>query len=115
MDTADDKGITLEGIRNAIESIGNKKSPGKDGITGEIYKSSFEIFPNYITAMYECLRRGFFPKRWKRAKLISITKPGKENSEDVSKFRPISLLNTLGKVLENVLIKIIIIFTPTIS
>jgi hypothetical protein len=39
-----------------------------------------------------------------RAKLIPITKPGKENSEDVSKFRPISLLNTGGKVPEKVLI-----------
>jgi hypothetical protein len=44
------------------------------------------------------------PKRWKRAKLIPITKPGKENSEDVSKFRPISLPNIGGKVLEKVLI-----------
>jgi hypothetical protein len=59
----------------------------------------FEIFPNYITAMYNaCLRRGIFPEKWKRVKLIPITKPGKENSEDISKFRPISLLNTEGKV-----------------
>jgi hypothetical protein len=39
-----------------------------------------------------------------KAKLIPFTKPGKENSEDVSKFRPISLINTGGKVLEKVLI-----------
>ena len=59
--------------------MGNKKAPGEDGIAGEIYKSTFEIFPNYITAMYnECLRIGVFPVRWKRAKLIPITKPGKE-------------------------------------
>jgi hypothetical protein len=51
-----------------------------------------------------CLRRGLFPTRWKRGKLIPITKPGKENSEDVSKFRPISLLNIGGKVLEKVLL-----------
>ena len=31
-------------------------------------------------------------------------KPGKENSDDVSKFRPISLLDTGGKVLEKLLI-----------
>ena len=105
IETDDDKDFILEEIRNAIEGMGNKKAPGENGITGEIYKSSFEIFPNYITAMYkECLRRGVFPERWKRAKLIPITKPGKENSEDVSKFHPISLLNTGGKVLEKVLI-----------
>jgi hypothetical protein len=45
-----------------------------------------------------------FPKRWKRAKLIPVVKPGKENSEDISKFCPINLLNIGGKVLAKVLI-----------
>jgi hypothetical protein len=36
-----------------------------------------------------------------------ITKPGKENSTQVSKFRPISLINVGGKVLEKLLINII--------
>ena len=36
--------------------------------------------------------------------MIPIIKPGKENSKKVSKFRPISLLNIGGKVLEKVLI-----------
>ena len=35
--------------------------------------------------------------------MIPIVKPGKENSDDVFKFRPISLLNTGGKVLEKLL------------
>ena len=69
MDTADDKDFILEEIRNAIESIGNKKAPEEDGITGEIYKSSFEKFPNYITAMYnECLRKGVFQKKVEKSK-----------------------------------------------
>jgi len=42
--------------------------------------------------------------RWKRARLITVTKPGKENSEDVSKYRQISLLNLGGKVLQKALI-----------
>ena len=87
--TDDDKEFTALEIRNAIESLGNKKAPGEDGITGEIYKSAFEIFPSYLTAIYNgCLNRGVFPTRWKRTKLIPITKPGKDNCEDVIKFRP---------------------------
>ena len=38
------------------------------------------------------------------AKIIPLTKPGKENSKDPSKYRPISLLNIGGKVLEKLLI-----------
>ena len=45
-----------------------------------------------------------FPKRWKRAKLIPVLKPGKDSSDEVSKYRPISLLNVGGKVLEEVMI-----------
>jgi len=104
-DTDDDIDFTVEESRNAVASMDNKKAPGEDGITDEVYKSAFEVFPRYITAMYNgCLRRGVFPKRWKTAKLIPTVKPGKENSDEVSKFRPMSLLNTGGKVLEKLLV-----------
>jgi len=45
-----------------------------------------------------CLRKGVFPKRWKRAKLIPLVKLGKEDSEDVMKYRPINILNIEGKL-----------------
>jgi hypothetical protein len=38
---------------------------------------------------------------------MSITKPGKENSTQISKFSPISLINVGEKVLEMLLINII--------
>ena len=80
-------------------------APEENVITGEVYKSAFENFPKYLTAIYNCcLWRGEFPKRWNKAKLIPTVKPGKENDNNVSKFRPISLLNIGGKVLEKLLI-----------
>ena len=105
VNTPDDRNFTLTEIKNAVESMDNRKAPGEDGITGEIFKQIFETFPNYITTMYnECLRKGTFPNRWKRAKLIPIVKPGKEGSEQVTKYRPISLLNIEGKIMEKLLI-----------
>jgi hypothetical protein len=84
--------------------LGEQKAPDEDCITGEIYESSFEIFRRYITAMYNgCLNREVFPTRWKRTKLIPITKPGKDYCEYVTTFRPISLINTGGKVIEKIL------------
>jgi hypothetical protein len=103
--TADDREFTIEEIRNAVKSVDDKKAPGEGGITGEIYKQTFKIFKKYIAAMYNgCLRFGIFPKRWKRAELIPIIKLGKEKSSDVSKYRPIRLINVGGKILEKVLI-----------
>ena len=105
VDTAYDKGFMVEETRRVITSMDNKKAQGIDGITGEVFKSVFEILPKYITALYNgCLDRGIFPKRWKIAKMIPIVKPGKESSDKPSKFRPISLLNIGGKVLEKLLI-----------
>ena len=49
-------------------------------------------------------KKGCFPKRWKRVKVIPITKPRKEDTMDPSKFRTISLINVGGKVLEKTLI-----------
>jgi hypothetical protein len=58
-----------------------------------------------MTAIYNgCLRAGAFPQRWKTALMIQITKPGKMESEEASKFRLISLLDTGIKVLEKLLI-----------
>ena len=45
-----------------------------------------------------------FLRGGKKAKILPITKPGKKSSDEVSKFRPICLLDIGGKVLEKVLI-----------
>jgi len=49
-------------------------------------------------------KRGSFPRRWKTANIIPIAKPGQENNMEPSKYRPISLNNIGGKVLEKLLI-----------
>jgi hypothetical protein len=38
-----------------------------------------------------------------KAKIIQITKPGKESSMEVTKFGPISLINVAGKITERLL------------
>jgi hypothetical protein len=56
--------FTAEKTKNAVASMDKKKAPAEDGITGEVYKSAFEVFPRYITVMYNgCLRREVFPKK----------------------------------------------------
>jgi len=98
IDTADDKEFTVQEIKNAVASMGNKKTPGEDDITSEIFKTLVEILPRYITAISNgCLRSGTFPTRWKKAKILPITKPRKESSDEVSKFCPISLLDIGGR------------------
>lgn len=83
----------------------HNKAPGEEGITNDILLRAFKILPKFITSLFNsCVRSGCFPKRWKRAKTVPIIKYWKENSSQVSKFRPISLISTGGKMLENALI-----------
>jgi hypothetical protein len=105
INTADDKEFSVQEIKNAVAGMGNKKAPGEDVITIEIFKSFVGILSRYTTAIYNgFLKSGTFPKMWKKAKILPITKPGKESCDEVTKFRPISLLDIGGKVLEKVLI-----------
>ena len=52
------------------------------------------------------MKRGYFPNNWKIAQIIPIAKLGKQDSLDPSKYRPISLLNIGGKVLERLINRI---------
>jgi hypothetical protein len=54
-----------------------------------------------MTQLYnECLRTGHFPEKWVLAKVLMIVKPGSEEASVLSMYRPISLSNTEGKILE---------------
>ena len=50
-------------------------------------------------------KNGIFPEIWKKDNIIPIMKPGKQMCEKVAKYRPISLLNVGGNILERALIK----------
>jgi hypothetical protein len=49
------------------------------------------------------LRRQYFPPAWKHARVVSILKPRKDPTVP-SSYRPISLLDTVGKLVENILL-----------
>lgn len=46
---------------------------------------------------------GHHPRQWRSAKIVVLRKPGKPDYSVPSAYRPISLLNTLGKLLEAVM------------
>lgn len=102
-------GVTIEinqdEIKNAIWRIGPKKAPGKDGLTAAILRKAWPIVNEQLTHLYKrCLISSTFPKCWKDADVVALLKgPDKDASEPKS-YRPVSLLPTLGKVLETLVI-----------
>lgn len=95
--------FTLEELWSAIGKIKTGKAPGPDGIAPEVIREICLALPEEVLdVMNTCLRSGTFPKVWKRATLVLIPKPRKNRSSPLS-FRPLCLLDTMGKVLEHLL------------
>jgi hypothetical protein len=89
---------------NIHHGIKNKKAPGHDLITGEILKRLPDKGYIILTQIYNAiLRTGYFPSQWKAAQILMIHKPGK-NPNDITSYRPISLLPTLAKILEKIIL-----------
>lgn len=99
------KSIKLYEVKDIINSLQSKKAPGHDLITGIILKELPETGIRLINTLFNAiLRLGVFPKQWKIAQIVLIPKPGK-SPEEVTSYRPISLLPILSKLFEKLLLQ----------
>ena len=93
--------IDEQEVRNAIFSTSSKKSPGEDGLSIAAYK----LLENHLITLTECLQnmflKGTVPSSWKRGIIVLIFKKGEQN--DISNYRPITLLNNDYKLLCKIL------------
>ncbi|KAJ5198762.1 uncharacterized protein N7498_007879 [Penicillium cinerascens] len=77
--------ITMEEVERQLLATKSWKAPGDDGLPA-----------------IASLEEGTLPKQWRHAKIIPLRKPNKEDYTIAKAWRPISLLATLGKILESV-------------
>lgn len=88
-----------------IKDLSTRKSPGFDKITPLHLKNLPNTAIIYLTILFNCfLQAAAFPSRWKNAKIITIPKPGK-NPTYPQNLRPISLLSTISKLYERILLR----------
>jgi hypothetical protein len=85
--TTDDEELKKQEIWEVVETFDPSKSPGEDALNIDVLLHTFKSFRNFLTEIYnKCLRRGHFPKQWKRSILIGIVKPGKEECNEANKY-----------------------------
>jgi len=91
-------------LEKAVEKIKpRKKAPGPDGINTTILVAVYRCAPNWILDLFNtCIQAGTFPKKWKHARLVLLRKGDKPIGEPAS-YRPLCLLNDIGKLLESLL------------
>ena len=84
-----------------VNNIDTTKSSGIDRISSSCLKDALLILNSHLCYIFEkSLRYGIFPNSWKIATVVPLYKGG--NKEDVSNYRPISLLPIPGKILEKI-------------
>lgn len=92
-------------IQQIIRTLKPFKSPGPDSIQNVLLKNLPDSATLWLTKIFnKCFGSSYWPKSFKIAKVVPILKAGKP-ATDASSYRPISLLNATGKLLEKVLQK----------
>ena len=94
--------ITLQDIKTAITRM-KQKAPGPSGITAIQLKHLPNNMLQYLCYIFNhSLSAGYFPDSLKIATLIFIPK-GSKSQQDIKNYRPISLLEIHGKILDRTL------------
>ena len=91
-------------IENIINNLENKASCGPDEIPVSILKAAVKHISLPLSLIINhSLSNTTFPDALKIAKVIPLYKSG--NHQDPANYRPISLLNTVSKIYENIIYK----------
>jgi hypothetical protein len=95
--------LTLQEIEEKVMVAKPWKAPGEDGLPAIVWKKLWHVVKHRVWTLFDSsLREGVVPHQWRTAKIIPLKKPGKDDYTLAKAWRPISLLSTLGKILEAV-------------
>jgi hypothetical protein len=84
-----------------LKQTANKSAPGTSGIGWFLLKRGWDAVKDHLLAVYNaCFHLGHHPARWREAKVVVIPKPDKPDYSLPKAHRPISLLETMSKLLE---------------
>lgn len=90
-------------IQRSLKAAKGTTAPGEDNLPMLVWKELWEHLKGDIARIFNAsLSLGYHPKHWRSAKIVVLRKPGKPDYSVPGAYRPISLLNTLGKLLEAV-------------
>jgi ribonuclease HI len=100
----EDTPITTEEIQAAIAHPPPLKSPGPDGIPNLILQRIGRPLSIILVRVFNaCLQLGYHPQHFRMQETSIIRKPQKPDYGVAKAYRPIALLNTMGKILETVM------------
>jgi ribonuclease HI len=92
--------ITDAQIRRAIDKLNPFKAPGENGIPNVLIKQCVDVLLPYLGPLFRAtFELKTYPAEWRDSITKVLRKPGKADYTAPGAYRPIALLDTIGKVL----------------
>jgi len=105
VDVGVDSLVSVDELRLAAARLPRGKAPGPDMVTNEVIAKLAGARPDTLMAVFNrCLSSGVFPERWKVARLVLLHKGKDKPRTEASSYRPLSLLDCVGKLFERLLL-----------
>jgi hypothetical protein len=96
--------VTAEQVIAALRNTHPDKAPGPDGIPNRFLKECRHALAPVLAKVFEgCLRLNNHPRRFRESTTVLLPKPQKPSYQSPGTYRPIALLNMIGKGPSNTL------------
>jgi hypothetical protein len=96
--------ISDEEVSSVIKKLHPFRAAGSDGIPFFVLKCLGHPLVSYLTALFQaCISLSYHSTAFCHYNTVLLRKPGKGDYSAPRAWRPIALLNTLGKLLESVI------------
>ena len=97
--------LILEELKRADGRLKANTAPEIDGVPNEILKEVIGAYPEILLEAFNpCLQEGRFFVNWKKQRLVLLRK-GNNPLEDASSYKPICLLDTMRKLLGEIILQ----------
>ena len=98
--------ITEQEVEDAIRGTAAFKAPGPDGIINKALTVAIPRLKGHLARLFnQSLCLGYCPQHFRESATIVLRKPGKDNYTVPKAYRPIALLNTIGKIMDSIIAK----------
>ena len=96
--------VTQASVLKLVSALNSSKGTGPDLLPPRFLKDSAEVITPFITHIINLsITTGVVPTAFKKARVIPLFKKG--SKLDPNNYRPVSILSTLSKVLERLVLE----------
>ena len=92
-------------LRQQISRLQLYKAPGEDRILNVVLKQAAKLLIPYLIQIFVVFRLDTYSDSWCTWDTIVLHKPGKPRYNILKVHRPITLMNTIGKLLSTIVVE----------